>query len=94
MQWILCGTLVILLLIIYQLDKKDVTTPSIISIAVYLISSIFFAINANKWEIYLNISTILLIISALVIFFIGTKIHLTKKTVANKTDGNFEFLRK
>lgn len=90
MQWILCGTLVILLLIVYQLDKKDVTTPSVISIAVYLISSMFFAINANKWAIHLNISTILLIISALVIFFTGTKIHLTKKTVASKTDGKIE----
>lgn len=77
MHWILLIILILTLLVIYRLDGKNILTPAVISVAVYILSSFIFALNSSKWDIQLDIVTVLIIISALLVFYFGTRVHLS-----------------
>ncbi len=73
MEYFLLFSLVVLFFAIYRLDGKRITTPGCLAILVFLISSLVFTLNAVKWDTEISIETVLLIISALLIFGMGSR---------------------
>ncbi|MBQ7920254.1 MAG: hypothetical protein IJ324_09995, partial [Lachnospiraceae bacterium] len=80
MQWILLGMLLILTYGIYYFEGKDVASPTFITAVVFSVSSFFFAINANRWNRELEFQTILIIIGAVLVFFVGGRIRVIWST--------------
>ncbi|MDK7472873.1 O-antigen ligase [Bacillus paranthracis] len=71
MIYILIFLITILLLLSYFLTNKDILSPWFISCSMYLISTIFLAINAENWNVEIGAKTVLTIICALIIFGVG-----------------------
>lgn len=91
--------LIVLLCVIgiftYVINEKDVSYPAFISCVVFIVSTVFFALNESKWEISLHGYTVFIIISALLAFCIGGSLHLKiGKTSTTYQDIIYAFPRK
>lgn len=88
MEYLLILLLFLLLFLVYRMDGNRIVTPASLSVLVFLISSIVFLLNAKKWETQIGITSIFLIISALLVFWLGTRTRV--RFVLNSRDLGFE----
>lgn len=71
MIFILIILLIFLLFIIYYVFEKDIFSPSVISIIMFIFSACFVFINRNNWSINITIKTVILIFGGILPLICG-----------------------
>lgn len=84
---ILIAILIILLLLSLAIYKGDIIAPSVISCAMFLLSSIVACMNITKWNFIFHGTTILVISLGLILFLFGS---LCSKSFFKKQPVDFE----
>ena len=84
MNWLLLIALLVLTVCNLKFNNKSLLAPSTIACIVFLFSAVLLVLNQHKWNYELNILTVLVIISSLIVFSIGVnrggKLQVAKKT--------------
>lgn len=69
--YVLILALTIMFIMAYFFGKKDILSPFVIVVAMYLLSSLIAGIYMKEWQFSLSYFTVILIITALFVFGIG-----------------------
>lgn len=72
MIYILFFSLVAMAILAYVFERKDILSPWVITCIMYTISTFFAMVNINRWQFTLSSGTVLVILSGLVAFGLGT----------------------
>lgn len=69
--FILVFSLLVMFIMAYVVEEKDILSPFVISVAMFLISSLVALIYLNKWQFSLSYTTVVVIVTAILVFGMG-----------------------
>lgn len=69
--YILVFSLIVMFVMAYVIEEKDILSPFVISVAMYLLSSVVALIYMDKWQFSLSYLTVLIILTALLTYGLG-----------------------